>query len=291
MSFVKVVFDSLMGPFKFLFKFLLANKKLLFNLIRWASGPIGLALLGVGAIAWLAEQLKEYFRDNVADMKVIGPKEAQALLENGNANEIANYPGGRDALVDIVQNGATKARKALDDYKSGAISKAQLNDLGGEKKLEEMVNETGLTVPAFKRLPESVQPRPKNKGQKQIQWDKLYGPRYTPEGILKDKFVDNSSPLSFNSSPTTPTALAPVEPSATPVLSTPSTSPVNDAISKNVDLVMNEYTSSGSGSTQPIVATSSNSTSSPDKAMSSSATQRDDTAIINRVFYEMRHVV
>jgi hypothetical protein len=54
---------------------------------------------------------------------------------------------------------------------------------------------------------------------------------------------------------------------------------------------MNEYTSSGSGSTQPIVATSSNSTSSPDKAMSSSATQRDDTAIINRVFYEMRHVV
>lgn len=77
-------------------------------------------------------------------------------------------------------------------------------------------------------------------------------------------------------------------PTAAPVPPTPATSSVNDLIAKNADLVMNESTSSGSGATQPIVSTSSNSTSSPDKAMSSSATQRDDTAIINRVFDRVR---
>ena len=59
MGFIKVALDSLMGPFKWLFKWLLANKRILFNLIRWATGPIGLALLGVAAIAWLAKKLKE----------------------------------------------------------------------------------------------------------------------------------------------------------------------------------------------------------------------------------------
>jgi hypothetical protein len=83
---------------------------------------------------------------------------------------------------------------------------------------------------------------------------------------------------------------APTEstPTAAPVPPTPATSSVNDVIAKNADLVMNESTSSGSGTTQPIIASSTNSTSSADRAMSSSATQRDDTAILNRVFDRVR---
>lgn len=77
-------------------------------------------------------------------------------------------------------------------------------------------------------------------------------------------------------------------PSTTPVPPTPSTSSVNDVIAKNADLVMNEASSSGSGGASPIIASSTNSTSSADKAMSSSATQRDDTAILNRVFDRVR---
>ena len=285
MGFIKVAFDSLMGPFK-PFKWLLANKSILLKLIRWATGPIGVALLGAAAIAWLANQLKDYFRKNVGNMNVIGPREAQAILENGNPNVIANYPGGYEALADIVKNGAAKAKRVLEGYRAGVITKNELNQMGGEKKLEEMENEPGdLIVPPLKPFPETVIPRPKKPGYNQMEWDKLFGPRYTIDGILKDEFITDYGPLGKVTSAAPAGVAAPVSStySATPVSPTPSTSSVNDVIARNTDLVLNDY-SSDSGSTRPIVSSSTNSTSSPDKQMSSSATQRDDTAIIDRVF-------
>lgn len=75
-------------------------------------------------------------------------------------------------------------------------------------------------------------------------------------------------------------------PTAVSVPPTPTTAAVNDVISKNADLVMEDSTSPGGS--QPIIASSTSSSNSVEKEMPVSATQRDDTAIINRVFGRMR---
>lgn len=277
MEILKGMFDKFMEPFKWLWD----NKDTLLKILGWATGPIGLALLGAGAIVWLAGQLKDYFRENVANMKVLSPKEAQALLENGTPNEIASYPGGREALVNIVKNGAENAQKTLNDYKSGKISKTELNNLGGEEKLNEMIQQKGLVVPEKQDLPATVQPRPKKRGYGQIQWDNLYGARYNPDGKLKIQ-EPTVTPAPTTPATTPASAATPVPATTTPVPTTPASSVVVGKIQENNDLNMQSTLTAGSHST-PSVSVSSSSTRSPDQTVTSTATTRDDTPILDLV--------
>ena len=302
MDFIKGLFDSFMEPFKWLWD----NKGVFLRLLGWATGPIGAALLGVGAILWLANELKVYFRENVAHMDRLSPEKALELLQTPGAyREIEKY-GGREELMKIAKEGHISAEKIL---ASGDIK--QINDAGGKDFLDAVVKRGAVTVPDsvsaakdLSQFAENGPKRPKGTGTaiplEQAGWDQKWSKIYDPEtGKRLDLItpVTKATPLTEGVTPSTagggrgninPVMPTESSPSATPVPPTPATSSVNDVIAKNADLVMNESTSSGSGGASPIIASSSNSTSSPDKAMSSSATQRDDTAIINRVFDRVR---
>ena len=309
MDFIKGMFDSFMeGPFKWLWD----NKGVLLNVARLFMGPLGGMILAGSAIIWLAEQLKDYLRENVAHMDRLSPEKALELLQTPGAyREIEKY-GGREELLRIAKEGHLDAAKTL---ASGDITK--INDAGGKEFLEAVVKRGAVTIPDsvtaakdLSQFAENGPKRPKGTGTaiplEQASWDQKWSKVYDPEtGKRLDLMPGAATPAPATMSATPneqaaarikrqgggteiPTSATESTPTAAPVPPTPATSSVNDLISKNADLTMNESSSSGSGTTQPIIATSSNSTSSPDRAMSSTATQRDDTAIINRVFGRMR---
>jgi hypothetical protein len=256
----------------------------------------------------LAEQLKDYLRENVAHMDRLSPEKALELLQTPGAyREIEKY-GGREELLRIAKEGHLDAAKTL---ASGDITK--INDAGGKEFLEAVVKRGAVIVPEtaekndLSQFAENGPKRPKGTGlsvpSKQAAWDQKWSKIYEPEtGKRLDLVPGAISPATVTTpneqaaarikrqggGTEIPTSATESTPTAAPVPPTPATSSVNDLITKNADLTMNESSSSGSGTTQPIIATSSNSTSSPDRAMSSTATQLDDTAIINRVFDRVR---
>jgi hypothetical protein len=309
MDFIKGMFDSFMeGPLKWLWD----NKGIILNVLRLFGGPLAGMILAGSAIIWLAEQLKDYLRENVAHMDKLSPEKALELLQTPGAyREIEKY-GGREELLRIAKEGHISAATIL---ASGDIKK--INDAGGKEFLEAVVKRGAVIVPDsvtaakdLSQFAENGPKRPKGTGTaiplKQTAWDEKWSKIYDPETGKRLDLVSGAgtpapatmaTPLPEGATPSTagggrgsinPVMPSESVPSATPVPPTPATSSVNDVIAKNADLVMNESTSSGSGTTQPIIASSTNSTSSPDRAMSSSATQRDDTAIINRVFDRVR---
>ena len=266
------------------------------NILKFVASPLFRVLLNPYVLGFAtALALANYLASIVPDFSKISPEEAKNALENASERDIEKL-GGREYLQTII------------------------NDFNNNlKEGETPLNFTPQTETQLRDVP----PRPDTTGGKNKDrarnWDRNFGKTHNPDGT--PKFTTSAKPLLSGVEESTAGAgrgnavlddymarqleqetggraafgvkpmgvrSIPIPGTATPVSPTPSTSSVNDAISRNADLVMNDYTSSGSGATQPIVSSSTNSTSSPDRAMSSSATQRDDTAILNMIFNRSR---
>ena len=292
MEILKGMFDKFMEPFKFLWD----NKDKFLGILRWMSGPLGLALLGTGAIMWLGEQLRDYFRENVEDMKIIGPTEAANLLLNGNQKDIDKFPGGEKALRDIIETGPKRATEIL-----ARGDKAEILAAGGADKLREIEKDI-IAQPAkrdaFKEMSPSIAPRAIYAGNgtakksKEDFWDKNFGPYYDPKTGQRLDLLNSSTADagrgSAESAATGPRRLDLPAATTTPVPETPATSAVVGKIQENNDLTMNALATSGGSSSGPSVSVSNTSSSEPDKIVTSTATTRDDTPILNRVFDRVR---
>jgi hypothetical protein len=252
------------------------------RLLTFLSGPVGLALLGVGLVAAIAYEVKAEkeaieanpndpkYKDNAYAMKLRGEATSVGQAAEVNTRK-ATRQFRRNEIVDLVKSDLTDNELISSPGAPGA----------DRPTLQKWLDENPKPTAMFQGNVAPIAGTP----QTAIPAGGLPLPSATPSPPSPGGITPSTG---GGQGPTNPEMLTPSTPSATPVPPTPPTSPVNDAISRNVDLIMNNYTSSGSGTGGPIVSTSSNSTSSPDKAMSSSATQRDDTAIINRVFDRVR---
>lgn len=254
----------------------------LLSLGRFLLNPftIGLfaAIAGGAAIMWLGEQLKDYFRENVANMNVISPEKAAELLQSPDAyREIEKY-GGREAVMKIAKEGHLEAKRILDTQ-----DPKKINDAGGRPFLEQVVARGAVTVPESAAKEDLSQfekelklKRPKGSGlavkKEQEAWDAKYGKIYDPEtGKRLDLLNTEKS--------TTPSNTAPA---ATPVPETPPSSAVVGKIQENNDLNMQSTMTAGASST-PSVSVNSSSTTAPDQTVTSTATTRDDTPILELV--------
>ena len=280
MEILKGMFDKFMEPFKWLWD----NKDTFLKLLGWATGPLGLALLGTGAIVWLAEQLKDYFRENVSNMNALSPEKAAELLQTPGAfREIEKY-GGRDAVMKIAKEGHLEAAKVL---ASGDIKK--INDAGGKDFLEQVVARGAVTVPEsaatqdLSQFAETGPKRPKGSGlatqSKQKDWDSKWSKIYDPEtGKRLDLLNAKNATTPSNTAP----AATPVPATTTPVPATPASSAVVGKIQENNDLNMQTTMTAGTPSA-PSVSVNSSTTSAPDQTVTATATTRDDTPILDLV--------
>jgi hypothetical protein len=345
LDFIKNMIEGMLAPFKWLldFKFLLDYKTLLLNIFRLfgVGGPLAGILVGSAAIVWLAEQLKDYFRENVAHMDKLSPEKAAELLQTpGSFREIEKY-GGREAVLKIAKEGHLEAQKILDtkDIK-------KINEAGGEDFLRKVVARGAVTVPEetakedLSQFKEQGPKRPKGTGSsipsEQAKWDKLWSKIYEPEtGVRLDLLTKSGAPALIENQSAAETArlgLPPslsnedqsaaetsrlmrqgtstatplpsgaessnvgaisgsnsppmVEtetPSMTPVSNTPATNRMNDVITENQDLNLNDYFTPTTGSAPAIVSSKSSSVDLPDRPIPATATVRDTTPIFDYV--------
>lgn len=252
----------------------------LLRFVAFLSGPIGLALIGATSLAAFL------YMANEEKLKIEANPNAPEYKDNAYAMSL------RGEVKNIGQGAAQNQRKALKQVPRRTVEEFVKSDFSDTELKQELGNDRPT-------LQKWLQDNPSKGAMYQAPVAAFAGQPNTaiPAGGLPQAKTTVATPLLEGVTPSTagggrgsinPEMPTESTPTAEPVPPTPATSSVNDVIAKNADLVMNESTSSGSGGASPIIASSSNSTSSPDKAMSSSATQRDDTAIINRVFDRVR---
>jgi hypothetical protein len=277
-SMVSKLFDKLIEPFKWL----LENKKLLSNIFRLFLGPLGGILLAGSAIVWLADELRDYFRANVANQNVVSPEKALELLQTPGAfREIEKY-GGREALLKIAKEGHIEAAKIL-----ATNDPKKINDAGGKEFLQSVVARGAIDIPKelekqlvkgdLSQFEPQGPKRPSGAGAgvklQQEGWDKKYSKIYDPQTGKRLDLLENekSSELMREGRRTSP-GFSPA--------TTPQSAAVYPASSENAMLNM------GGGyvdSVTPIVASSVNNTSTDD-VISAPASIRDSTVILGRVF-------
>ena len=266
----------------------------LLSLGRFLLNPftIGLfaAIAGGAAIIWLGQKLRDYFRENVADMKIIGPSEAANLLLNGNQKDIDKFPGGEKALRDIIENAPKRATEIL-----ARGDNAEILAAGGIDKLREIEKDI-IPQPAKRNamqdMAPSVTPRAIYAGNgtakksKEDFWDKNFGPYYDPKtGERLNSPLDLTAGAgrgSAASAATDPRRLDLPTPTTTPVPETPPSSAVVGKIQENNDLNMQSTMTAGASSS-PSVSVNNSSTSAPDQTVTATATTRDDTPILDLV--------
>jgi hypothetical protein len=290
---IKGLWDSFIAPYKWALDWLLTNKTLLLNIAKFFVGPFGLALLGGAAIVWLADQLKEYFRNNVPDMTVVSPSEAAAALSNGDQKQIDKL-GGEAKLRDIISNAPKRATEILARGDNREILAA-----GGLEKLKQ-IQKDNITQPpkrdSMQDMSPSVAPRKVFAGtglarkSKEQKWDREFGPYYDPDTgkrLEKPKLPETSSTPITEKTATPVQSATPApemkrEPTAVPVQTTPPLGKINESVSENAALNLEQMTKPA-GDSKPIVMQNSSSNNLKDSPISATATTRDETPILERV--------
>jgi len=285
--------DKLLQPFKWL----LENKDKLLGILRLFAGPLAGMLLAGSAIVWLADQLKDYFRENVVNMNAISPEKAAELLQTPGAyREIEKY-GGREALMKIAKEGHLEAAKIL---ATGDIKK--INDAGGEEFLKQVVARGPAAVPEsavkedLSQFSEQGPKRPIGTGlatqSKQADWDKKWSKIYDPKTGKRLDLIGSPTavPEKTSEQPSPDPVQKQEAPAATPGSTTtpipqmPVSSRMNDAVQENQDLSVippgNTQTSS------PVLTTNTSSVDLPDRPIPATATVRDKTPILDHVLQQ-----
>ena len=290
---VKGLWDSFIAPFKWALDWVVNNKTLLLSIAKFL-GPLSAVALGAGIIVWLGEQLKNYFRNNVADMKVISPTEAANILANGTQKDIDAFPGGEKALREIIANAPKQATEIL-----ARGNKQEILAAGGEKKLK-VIEQDNVAQPAKRDAMQDMAPKVTPRAifagtglarkSKEQKWDNAFGSYYDPitgERLEKAKPVESATPI-MKSAPASPAVAAandprePIQPTASPVSSAPTLGKINQSIAENNALNL-EQSTGGSSDTKPIVMQNNNSNHLKDTPISATATTRDETPIMEHV--------
>jgi hypothetical protein len=171
----------------------------LLGVLRWFSGPIGLALLGLTSAVAFSQWLKGWVRENVANQNQLSPEKAAELLRGkGNAREIEKF-GGRGALMDVAKTGHMKAQEILD---RGDI--IEINNAGGTEFLQQVVNRGAIDTSDLSQerdlsqYAEQGPARPTTGGtalaSKQKAWDEKWSNVYDPSGKRLDKVQAEQTP-------------------------------------------------------------------------------------------------
>jgi len=285
-----------LGDLKTFMSFLGGNSlKLLLSLGKFLINPftIGLfaAIAGGAAIMWLGEKLKDYFRENVVNMKALSPEKAAELLQTPGAFRTIEEYGGREAVLKIAKEGHLEAEKIL---ATGDIKK--INDAGGRPFLEQVVARGAVTVPESAAKEDLSQfekelklKRPKGSGlavkNEQAKWDALYGKIYDPETGKRLDLISPPSTVPAKMSETPATAPTPKQESTTtPIPQTPMSSRMNDAVQENQDLSV-----APPGNTQtppPVLTTNTSTVDLPDRPIPATASVRDKTPILDHVLQQ-----
>lgn len=251
------------------------------RLLTFLSGPVGLALLGVGLVAAIAYEVKA--EKEAIEANPYDPK----YKDNAYAMKL------RSEATSVGQAAEVNTRKATRQFKRNEIVDLVKSDLTDN----ELISSPGAPGADRPTLQKWLDENPKPTAMFQGNVAPIAGTPQTaiPAGGLPMVKPTVATPLPENVTPSSagggrgtinPEMATESTPTAVSVPPTPTTAAVNDVISKNADLVMEDSTSSGGS--QPIIASSTSSSNSVEKEMPVSATQRDDTAIINRVFGRMR---
>jgi hypothetical protein len=298
MDTIKKMLDALARKFQSLLDAInvFKNPKALASLVGLLTNPIGLAIAGTVAAVLAAQYGLKKLEEKLPNFSVKTPEEAQAILETRDPIAI-QQEGGYDNLVNIIKNRPAEAQKALDDFKAGKITEAQLNDLGGEKRLTEMAKQTGLSIPGQVELPDRVQPRPTRRDDpNRLLWDQKFGKDYNTDGTRKATQVPSTgaTPAPPASPQGTPPAATPVPrmnqtPPAVnsganlqPVQQMPMSARMNNAVDENQNL---NLTASMNTETPvaPVLTTNTSSVDLPDRPIPATALVRDKTPILEHV--------
>lgn len=280
LDFINSLFEKLISPFKWL----LENKQILFNILRLFTGPLAGILLAGSAIVWLADQLKTYLRENVANQNVISPEEAVKLLQSPGAYREMEKFGGREALLKIAKEGHIEAAKIL---ATGDMKK--INDAGGKEFLEAVVARGAVPIPEnlqmadLSQFAEQGPKRPKGSGSaiksNQENWDKKWSKVYDPETGRRLDLL--SSPGSASPAGGSSSSTSPAGQNMSQVPAAPMSSPVYGSSSENADL--NMMGNVGNGAPAAPIVTNSVNNSSTEQPMPATASIRDSTDVLSRV--------
>jgi hypothetical protein len=191
------------GPLEFLEAFLEKFGWLKYIRLGPAAGLIAL-LAGIGISALLLQKLA----NNKNNDKALSPDEAQAILQNGNPEDI-EAQGGRKRLEDIIKNGKQRAQdvRAMPEgtpEEKEAKEKA-IRDMGGAAKVKKIAEDTNeYSIPEASLSNGKADKLPFTKvsfigtGQaaktKKVEWEKSYAPYYNDDGTKK-KPIQSEEPV------------------------------------------------------------------------------------------------
>ena len=301
MDTIKKMLDALARKFQSLLDAInvFKNPKALASLVGLLTNPIGLAIAGTVAAVLAAEYGLRKLGEATPNFSVLTPQEAQNILATRDPIAI-QQEGGYDKLADIIKNGPAAAQKALDDFKAGKITEAQLNDLGGEEKLTEMTKQTGLSIPEKVELPNTVPPLNSMPDQSRGLWMEKYGKDYNTDGTRKATQVPSTGttpapPASPGGTSAPPASATPVGGGGTqtppavnsganlqPVQQMPMSARMNDAVDENQNLNLTAGMDTQTP-VAPVLTTNTSSVNLPDRPIPATALVRDKTPILDYV--------
>ena len=301
MDMVKRMLDALARKFQSLLDAInvFKNPKALSSLVGLLTNPIGLAIAGTVAAVLAAEYGLRKLGETIPNFSVLTPQEAQNILASRDPIEISQS-GGYDKLANIIKNRPAEAQKALDDFKAGKITEAQLNDLGGEKRLTEMAKQTGLSIPNQVELPNTVPPLNSMPSQSRGLWMEKYGKDYNTDGTRKATQVPSTgstpapaaSPGGTSAPPASATPMGgggtqtpPAVNSGAnlqPVQQMPMSARMNNAVDENQSLNLTAGMDTQTP-VAPVLTTNTSSVNLPDRPIPATALVRDKTPILDYV--------
>ena len=301
MDMVKRMLDALARKFQSLLDAInvFKNPKALASLVGLLTNPIGLAIAGTVAAVLAAEYGLRKLGETIPNFSVLTPQEAQNILASRDPIEISQN-GGYDKLANIIKNRPAEAQKALDDFKAGKITEAQLNDLGGEKRLTEMAKQTGLSIPDQVELPNTVPSLNSMPSQSRGLWMEKYGKDYNTDGTRKATQVPSTgatpAPAASPGGTSAPPASAtPMDGGGTqtppavnsganlqPVQQMPMSARMNNAVDENQSLNLTAGMDTQTP-VAPVLTTNTSSVNLPDRPIPATALVRDKTPILDYV--------
>ena len=236
------------------------------QLVRFFTGPVGMAILGITSIlafaSWLSDQIKL-----VPDMNKLTPDQAAAVIESGDERMIKKY-GGIEALKQLAGSGGGVVPE------QGASSLVGGNNNARPGHPNHPVTTTGNKLKLD-----------------QERWDKEKGPFYNEDGTLKSSSptaqvipTKSSSPGGSGSSMSSPESSSGGSSGAPPMTPMSTSSGVSETTNQNIDLNMEQSSASGGGSSGPIVTNTTNNMGNEKSAASTTASQRDNTPVLVHIY-------
>ena len=168
------LFTSILKSLSWLRLGLFPFMKNLLPLLARVTGVIGLPLLLIYGGAKALENLAR----NMKDFSQLSPQEARNILDSGDLRQIDNFPGGREALLEIARG------SDLNPYVSTS----------GGPSTDELLQRMPEYAPTLSQSVREGSTGQQRKNQEE-RWFQRYGKYYDPETGLRKDLVDFVGPL------------------------------------------------------------------------------------------------